>query len=111
VDAFVELLAYLKCAGPLRNDLSCRDCGMRYEAPDGIPNLRLPGDGRTEIVRDFYEEVPFPDYPPRASLSWLRRRAERSGWALRRRDVSTSVRYSSSKTTCIIPACEPVLSM
>jgi 2-polyprenyl-3-methyl-5-hydroxy-6-metoxy-1,4-benzoquinol methylase/uncharacterized protein YbaR (Trm112 family) len=81
VDAFVELLACLKCAGPLRNDLSCRDCGMRYEAPDGIPNLRLPGDRRTEIVRDFYEQVPFPDYPPRASLSWLRGRAERSGFA------------------------------
>jgi len=54
---------------------------MRYEAPDGIPNLRLPGDGRTEIVRDFYDQVPFPDYPPRASLSWLRGRAERSEFA------------------------------
>jgi len=54
---------------------------MRYEAPDGIPNLRLPGDRRTEIVRDFYEQVPFPDYPPRASLSWLRGRAERSKFA------------------------------
>jgi len=54
---------------------------MRYEAPDGIPNLRLPGDRRTEMVRDFYEEAPFPDYPPRASLSWLRARAERSEFA------------------------------
>ncbi len=54
---------------------------MRYEAPDGIPNLRLPGDRRTEIVRDFYEQVPFPDYPPRISLSWLRGRAERSEFA------------------------------
>jgi ubiquinone/menaquinone biosynthesis C-methylase UbiE/uncharacterized protein YbaR (Trm112 family) len=81
VDAFVELLACLQCAGPLRNDLSCRDCGMRYKAPDGIPNLRLPGDRRTEIVRDFYEKVPFPDYPPRATLSWLRGRAERSEFA------------------------------
>jgi SAM-dependent methyltransferase len=54
---------------------------MRYEAPDGIPNLRLPGDRRTETVRDFYEEVPFPDYPPRSSLSWLRARAERSEFA------------------------------
>lgn len=54
---------------------------MRYEAPDGIPNLRLPGDRRTEMVRDFYEQAPFPDYPPRASLSWLRGRAERSEFA------------------------------
>src|SRR6266700_1956267 len=54
---------------------------MRYEAPDGIPNLRLPGDTRTEVVRRFYERAPFPDYPPCASLSWLRARAERSEFA------------------------------
>ena len=54
---------------------------MRYEAPDGIPNLRLPGDRRTEIVRRFYERAPFPSYPPGASLSWLRARAERSEFA------------------------------
>src|SRR5215472_3054909 len=54
---------------------------MRYEAPDGIPNLRLPGDTRTEVVRGFYEQTPFPGYPPRADLSWLRARAERSSFA------------------------------
>ena len=54
---------------------------MRYEAPNGIPNLRLPGDTRTEVVRRFYDRAPFPDYPPRASLSWLRGRAERSQFA------------------------------
>lgn len=54
---------------------------MHYEARDGIPNLRLPGDTRTEIVRRFYERAPFPDYPPRATLSWLRARAERSEFA------------------------------
>jgi len=69
------------CAGPLRTDWSCCSCGMRYEAPDGIPNLRLPGDTRTEVVRGFYERAPFPDYPPRVSLSWLRARAERSEFA------------------------------
>jgi len=51
---------------------------MRYEALDGIPNLRVPGETRTDVVRRFYERAPFPDYPPRASLSWLRARAERS---------------------------------
>jgi SAM-dependent methyltransferase len=81
VDAFLELLACPSCAGPLKNDLSCRSCGIRYEAPDGIPNLRLPGERRTEVVRRFYENAPFPDYPPRASLSWLRARAERSEFA------------------------------
>jgi len=32
-------------------------------------------------VRGFYEEAPFPDYPPNASLGWLRTRAERSEFA------------------------------
>src|SRR6266496_2584192 len=77
----MELLACPSCAGPLRTDWSCRDCGRRHEAPDGIPKLRLPGDTRTEVVRGFYERAPFPDYPPRASLSWLRARAERSEFA------------------------------
>ena len=54
---------------------------MRYEAPDGIPNLRLSSDTRTEVVRNFYEHAPFPGYPPRDSLAWLRSRAERSQFA------------------------------
>jgi uncharacterized protein YbaR (Trm112 family) len=77
----LALLACPSCAGPLSTDWFCCDCGVRYEAPDGIPNLRLPGDTRTEVVRDFYERTPFPDYPPGASLSWLRARAERSEFA------------------------------
>ena len=48
---------------------------------DGIPNLRLPGDSRTEAVRRFYERAPFPGYPPRDSLQALRARAERSAFA------------------------------
>src|SRR5260370_31143827 len=54
---------------------------MGYKASDGIPNLRLPGDARTEVVRRFYERAPFPDYPPCGSLSCLRARAERSEFA------------------------------
>jgi ubiquinone/menaquinone biosynthesis C-methylase UbiE/uncharacterized protein YbaR (Trm112 family) len=81
VNPFLELLACPSCAGPLRADLSCNYCEIRYDAPDGIPNLRLPGARKTEIVRRFYEAAPFPGYPPRASLSWLRARAERSEFA------------------------------
>jgi len=81
VDAFLELLACPSCAGSLRTDWSCGDCGRHYESADGVPNLRLPGDTRTERVRGFYSRAPFPDYPPRASLSWLRGRAERSEFA------------------------------
>ena len=32
-------------------------------------------------VRAFYEVAPFPGYPPRDSLAWLRARAERSAFA------------------------------
>jgi SAM-dependent methyltransferase len=80
VDTFLELLACPSCAGTLTTDWSCRSCDKRYEAPGGIPNLRLC-DTRTEVVRGFYERAPFPDYPPRASLNWLRARAERSKFA------------------------------
>src|SRR5262249_7849854 len=55
----------------------CTACGRCYEAPDGIPNLRLAGHSRTEAVRTFYEAAPFPGYPPRDSLTTFRVRAER----------------------------------
>jgi 2-polyprenyl-3-methyl-5-hydroxy-6-metoxy-1,4-benzoquinol methylase/uncharacterized protein YbaR (Trm112 family) len=81
VDAFWELLACPACAGALGADWSCRGCGASYVAPNGIPNLRLPTDTRTEVVRRFYEHAPFPNYPLRDSLGWLRARAERSEFA------------------------------
>src|SRR6266853_1208456 len=85
-----ELLVCPACESALAVDWSCRACGACYEAPDGIPNLRLgPNlqsgrnqqswkDARTDVVRRFYEHAPFPGYPPRDSLAWLRARAERS---------------------------------
>jgi SAM-dependent methyltransferase len=76
-----ELLACPACGGTLASDWSCGDCSARFQAPDGIPNLRLPGDDRTEIVRRFYESAPFPGYPPRDSLQGLRARAERNVFA------------------------------
>ena len=36
---------------------------------------------RGETVRRFYERAPFPGYPPRDSIEWLRARAERSEFA------------------------------
>src|SRR6266849_927839 len=78
---FLELLACPACDGMLTADWSCAACGATYEAADGIANLRLPGDARTEVVRHFYQEAPFPGYPPRDSLEWLRARAERSEFA------------------------------
>jgi SAM-dependent methyltransferase len=75
------LLACPACAGTLAFDWSCTGCGAHYEAADGIPNLRLPVDARTDAVRRFYERAPFPGYPPRDSLQALYARAERSAFA------------------------------
>ncbi len=56
----------------------CASCTAAYHGGDGIPALRLPSDEPTEDVRAFYTHAPFPGYPPRESLSGLRRKAERS---------------------------------
>lgn len=72
-----DLLACPGCTGRLF-DLRCGSCGARYEAPGGIPDLRVRTGGRTEAVRAFYARAPFPGYPPRDSLSALRARAARS---------------------------------
>ncbi len=81
MDALRELLACPACAGRLGDDWSCRGCGRRFEVRDGIPDLRLPGDSRTETVRRFYDRAPFPGYPARDSLQALQARAERSPFA------------------------------
>jgi SAM-dependent methyltransferase len=81
MDDFRELLACPACAGVLAADWSCGACGARFDAPDGIPNLRLPGDARTDAVRRFYDCAPFPGYAARESLHALHARAERSAFA------------------------------
>jgi SAM-dependent methyltransferase len=78
VDDFLELLACPACRGALTTKWSCRDCDARYEAPVGIPRLRLASDERVESVRRFYEHAPFPNYRECESLSSLRARAERN---------------------------------
>jgi SAM-dependent methyltransferase len=81
VDRFHELLACPACEVGLTADWSCRGCGVRFDSSDGIPDLRLPADARTDAVRRFYDAAPFPGYPPRDSLSALRARAEHSRFA------------------------------
>ena len=76
-----DLLACPSCGGALTAALSCKGCGRRYAAPDGIPQLRIESDARTETVRRFYNAAPFPGYPPNVTLTWLRARAERSDFA------------------------------
>src|SRR5580765_8868631 len=81
MDDFRKLLACPACAGALTADWCCHSCGAHFDAPDGIPNLRLPADERTDAVRRFYERAPFPGSPPRDSLHALHARAERNVFA------------------------------
>jgi SAM-dependent methyltransferase len=93
MDDFDGLLACPACSGSLSVDWRCAGCGALFDAPDGIPNLRLPGDARTEAVRQFYEHAPFPGYRPRESLTGVRARAERSRFAcLLDRDIAADAR-------------------
>ena len=73
-----SLLACPACTGALDALWRCCACGAQYACSDGIADLRLTSDARTDVVRAFYEQSPFPGYPPRDSLSALRARAERS---------------------------------
>lgn len=81
MEEFLELLACPLCRGELSAECRCQKCFTCYDAPEGIPNLRLASDRRVEVVRRFYEETPFPGYPARDSLAWLHARAERSDFA------------------------------
>jgi SAM-dependent methyltransferase len=62
MSGFRELLACPACAGTLAEDWSCRGCGARFDAPDGIPNLRLPADRaraeRSTFARLVDEAIP-----------------------------------------------------
>ena len=78
---FRKLLVCPACGGALSAEWAGWGCGERYKAPDGVPNLRLGGDPRTDAVRLFYEQAPFPGYGPNDSLASLRARAERSEFA------------------------------
>lgn len=80
MDDFRTLLACPACGGSLTANWACLGCDAPYEAPDGIPNLRLHGDERTDAVRRFYERAPFPGYPPHDSLQTLHARTERNAF-------------------------------
>src|SRR2546425_6122538 len=78
--SFFDLLACPRCGGLLRA-LRCEACPAQYDAPGGIPDLRLPADARTEQVRGFYMAAPFPGYAPEETYCGLRARASRSPFA------------------------------
>ena len=75
-----ELLACPACGGSLVPGWRCSQCATQFEAPGGIPNLRLAGASRSDTVRRFYDAAPFPGYPPGDTLASFRARAERSAF-------------------------------
>jgi len=76
-----DLLACPACGSALDPHWTCIGCGASFCVSDNIPNLCLPCGESGDIVRQFYEEAPFPGYRPRDSLQALRLRAERSAFA------------------------------
>lgn len=84
VDGTLELLACPACGAALERRgecLQCVACSEAYPVRAGIPVLRALAEDRTERVREFYSESPFPNYPPNDTLSGLRGRAARSEFA------------------------------
>ncbi len=82
--ALIQLLCCPRCNGALGQAeaaLVCRSCAQRYPVTNGIPQVFAPndwGDGKldvTDIVKNFYEETPFPNYDDVDSRESLRQKA------------------------------------
>ena len=78
----LELLACPRCGGALGPALGCAACQTTHAVVNDVPALRLPADARTEAVRAFYQQAPFPGYPPGDTHGRLRARAARSEFAV-----------------------------
>ena len=64
----------------------CLACERHYPVSDGIPRLFWPTDDQdadtvTEIVKEFYEKTPFPDYNDFDSVASLEERARQGIFA------------------------------
>ena len=80
----IDIVRCARCGGGLREEsvtLACGDCGQHYPVTDGIPQLFVPnewGEGKldvTDLVKEFYEETPFPNYDDLDSRESLRSKA------------------------------------
>ncbi|MBI4168838.1 MAG: methyltransferase domain-containing protein [Acidobacteria bacterium] len=76
------------CGGDLGADTAaaaCRGCRQRFGRQDGIWQLYWPHEGIdgdvTEVVKQFYEEHPFPNYDDTDSLSSLIAKSRRGIYA------------------------------
>jgi len=86
----LDLLACPACRGGLRLDsetLACAGCGAVYRIDRGIPLLFRPhstGDRTgdiTDLVKEFYEKTPFPNYDDLDSAESLAEKANKSVFA------------------------------
>ena len=88
----LDLLACPRCRGHLKLEgasggvFACSACGAAYTVDDEIPLLFHPHDSLdrrdvTEIVKEFYEENPFPNYDDFDSSETLREKASRGIFA------------------------------
>src|SRR5215216_8090661 len=80
----LEIMRCARCGDRLHETddaLACRGCAQTYPTTDGIPQLFVPnqwGSGKldvTDIVKEFYEETPFPNYDDLDSRESLQAKA------------------------------------
>src|SRR5262245_18194269 len=76
-----------RCLAETRDALTCGAWAQRYPVVDGIPQLFVPnewGGGKldvTDIVKEFSEETPFPNYDDLDSRESLRSKARLGAFA------------------------------
>jgi len=88
--AHVDLFCCPRCGGDLAgvgDSLLCSDCGRKFEISEGIPMGFWPTDDAdvhadvTMVVKEFYEETPFPHYNDFDSAAGLAQSARRGIFA------------------------------
>ena len=81
----IDIFICPACRGDLginHDRLSCKTCGARYQVEDDIPLLfqssELDNSRKdvTDIVKEFYEKSPFPDYENFESIGDLVQKAQ-----------------------------------
>jgi SAM-dependent methyltransferase len=85
-----EIMICPVCGGGLdlaRDSIGCPSCGQEFPSEEGIPQLFWRNEwpaGKpdvTEVIKAFYEEVPFPNYDEVDSASTLREKATKGVFA------------------------------
>ena len=86
----IDILRCPRCGGRVderKEALACNKCTQTYPIANGIPQLFIPnewGESKldvTDIVKDFYEEAPFPSYDDLDNRASLKAKAQRGIFA------------------------------